>query len=53
VAALILFVLVGTIISSLSESLHRAQAAALSPNERRRAEEALVQERCLLHTLDG
>src|SRR2546430_11923118 len=40
VAALILFVLVGTIISSLSESLHRAKRRIVA-DERRRAEEAL------------
>src|SRR5713226_4280941 len=40
VAALILFVLVGTIISGLSESLHRARRRIVA-HERRRAEEAL------------
>jgi two-component system sensor histidine kinase/response regulator len=50
VAALILFVLVGTIISGLCESLHRAQRRILA-NERQRAEEALSQERYLLHAL--
>jgi PAS domain S-box-containing protein len=50
VAALILFVLVGTIISGLCESLHRARRRILA-DERRRAEEALSQERCLLHAL--
>jgi PAS domain S-box-containing protein len=49
-AALILFVLVGTITSGLCESLHRAQARILA-GERRRAEEALSQERCLVHAL--
>jgi two-component system, sensor histidine kinase and response regulator len=50
VAAVILFVLVGTIISGLCESLHRAQRRILA-DERRRAEEALSQERYLLHAL--
>jgi PAS domain S-box-containing protein len=50
VAALILFVLVGTIISGLCESLHRAQRRLLA-HERQRANEALSQERYLLHTL--
>src|SRR5262249_54060399 len=50
VAALLLFVLVGTIISGLCEALHRAQRRHLA-DERQRAEEALSQERCLLHTL--
>src|SRR5438132_4503375 len=50
VAALILFVLVGSIISGLSESLHRARRRIVA-DERQRAEEALVQERYLLHTL--
>jgi PAS domain S-box-containing protein len=50
VAALILFVLVGTIISGLCESLHRAQRRILA-DERHRGEEALSQERYLLHTL--
>ena len=40
VAALILFVLVGTIISGLCESLHRARRRLVA-EERRRAEEAL------------
>src|SRR6202011_4066098 len=40
VAALILFVLVGTIISGLCESLHRARRRIVA-DERRRAEEAL------------
>ena len=40
VAALVLFVLVGTIISGLSESLHRARRRIVA-DERRRAEEAL------------
>ncbi len=40
VAALILFVLVGTILSGLSESLHRARRRLVA-KERRRAEEAL------------
>src|SRR5258708_16780650 len=39
-AALILFVLVGTIISGLSESLHRARRRIVA-HERQRAEEAL------------
>src|SRR5205823_11914005 len=39
-AALILFVLVGTIISGLNESLHRAHRRIVA-QERRRAEEAL------------
>ena len=50
VAALILFVLVGAIISGLCESLHRARRRIVA-DECRRAEEALVQERYLLHTL--
>jgi PAS domain S-box-containing protein len=50
VAALILFVLVGTIISGLCESLHRARRRILA-DERRRSEEALSQERYLLHAL--
>jgi two-component system, sensor histidine kinase and response regulator len=49
-AALILFVLVGTIISALCESLHRARRRIVA-DERRRAEEALVKERYLLHAL--
>src|SRR5438128_9892016 len=49
-AALILFVLVGAIISGLCESLHRAKRRILA-DERRRAEEALSQERYLLHAL--
>ena len=40
VVALVLFVLVGTIISALCESLHRAQQR-IRTDERRRAEEAL------------
>ncbi len=57
VAALILFVLVGTIISGLCESLHRARrrllAAGLaeSMTERKHVEEALARERYLVHTL--
>jgi PAS domain S-box-containing protein len=50
VAALILFVLTGVVISGLCESLHRARHRILA-DERRRAEEALSQERHLLHTL--
>src|SRR5438132_8036636 len=50
VAALILFVLVGSIISGLSESLHRARRRIVA-DERKHAEEALSQERCLLHSL--
>jgi PAS domain S-box-containing protein len=50
VAALGLFVLTGGIISSLSESLHRARRRILA-DERQRAEEALSQERCLLRSL--
>jgi PAS domain S-box-containing protein len=50
VVALICFVLVGTIISALCESLHRAQRRILA-GERQRAEEALSQERCLLRAL--
>ena len=50
VVALILFVLVGTIISGLCESLHRARRRIVA-DERQRAEEALSQERYLLHTL--
>src|SRR5207237_1943037 len=49
-AALILFVLVGTIISGLCESLHRARRRFLA-HERQRADEALSQERHLLHAL--
>jgi PAS domain S-box-containing protein len=49
-AAVILFLLVGTFISALCESLHRAQRRILA-EQRRRAEEALSQERYLLHTL--
>src|SRR5439155_5729933 len=49
-AALVLFVLVGTIISGLCESLHRARRRILA-DERQRAQEALSQERYLLHTL--
>jgi len=49
-AALILFVLVGTLISGLCESLHRARRRNVA-EERRRSEEALFQERYLLHTL--
>jgi PAS domain S-box-containing protein len=49
-AALILFVLTATIISGLCESLHRAQRRILA-DERQRAEEALSQERYLLHAL--
>ncbi len=49
-AALALFVLVGTIISGLCESLHRARRRIVA-DERRRVEEALVQERYLLHAL--
>src|SRR5260370_21253857 len=44
VSALILFLLVGTIISGLCESLHRARRRILSA-ERRRADGALSQER--------
>ena len=50
VVAAILFVLVGTIISGLCESLHRAQRRILA-DERQRAQEALSQERYLLHAL--
>jgi PAS domain S-box-containing protein len=50
IAALILFVLVGVIISSLCESLHRARRRILA-DERQRAAEALSQERYLLHAL--
>src|SRR5437870_12682404 len=50
VAALALFVLTGAIISGLSESLHRARRRIVA-DERRRAEEALSQERYLLATL--
>jgi PAS domain S-box-containing protein len=49
-AALVLFVLVGTIISGLCESLHRARRRLLA-DERRRADEALSQERYLVCTL--
>src|SRR5262245_51364722 len=48
--ALPLFVLAGAIISALCESLHRARRRLVA-DERRRAEEALAQERDLLHTL--
>jgi PAS domain S-box-containing protein len=47
---LVMFVLAGVIISGLSESLHRARRRILA-EERRRAEEALSQERCLLRAL--
>jgi two-component system, sensor histidine kinase and response regulator len=50
VVGLLLFVLVGTIISGLSESLHRTRRRLVA-SERRRAEEALAQERYLLHAL--
>ena len=50
VAALILFVLVGVIISGLCESLHRARRRLVA-RERERAQEALLHERDLLHTL--
>jgi PAS domain S-box-containing protein len=50
IAALVLFVLTGAIISGLSESLHRARRRVLA-HERQRAEEALSQERYLLHSL--
>src|SRR5260370_30481098 len=50
ISALILFVLVGTIISGLCESLHRARRRIVA-DERRRADEALVQQRYLLHAL--
>jgi PAS domain S-box-containing protein len=50
VAALVLFVLTGAIISGLCESLHRARGRLVA-EERQRAEEALSQERYLLHTL--
>jgi PAS domain S-box-containing protein len=49
-AALVLFLLVGAIISGLCESLHRARRRILA-DQRRRAEEALSQERYLLHAL--
>jgi PAS domain S-box-containing protein len=48
--ALVLFVLTGAIISGLCESLHRTQRRLLA-HERQRAEEALSQERYLLHAL--
>src|SRR5262249_28035227 len=44
IAALVLFVLVGAIISGLCESLHRARRR-IGIQERQRGEEALVQER--------
>src|SRR5262245_39300069 len=50
VAALTLFLLIGTVISGLCESLHRARQRLVAA-ERQRAEEALEQERCLLHAL--
>jgi PAS domain S-box-containing protein len=49
-ASVILFVLVGTIISALCESLNRARYRIMA-DERQRAEEALSQERYLLHAL--
>src|SRR5262249_27647832 len=49
-AALVLFVLTGAIISGLCESLHRAQRRILAGGRQRR-EEALSQERYLLHAL--
>src|SRR5262245_51856733 len=49
IAALILFVLVGTILSGLSEALHRARRRLVAA-ERKRAEGALVQERYLRHS---
>jgi K+-sensing histidine kinase KdpD len=48
-AALPLFVLVGLIISGLSEALHRARRRLVA-EERQRAEEALSQERYLFRT---
>ena len=48
--ALLLFVLVGTIISALCESLHRARCRLVA-DERRRSDEVLSQEQCLLRTL--
>ena len=50
VAALILFVLVGTIVSGLCELLHQARRRLVA-DERRRAEEALSHERYLLNAL--
>jgi K+-sensing histidine kinase KdpD len=50
VVALILFVVVGAIISGLCESLHRAQRRLLA-DERQRSAEALSHERYLLHAL--
>jgi PAS domain S-box-containing protein len=56
-SALILFVLVGAIISGLCESLHRAWGRILADERRRaaqvcrEAEEGLTHERHLLHTL--
>ena len=47
---LVLFVLTGTIISGLCESLHRARRRLVA-QERQHAEEALAQERYLLHSL--
>jgi PAS domain S-box-containing protein len=49
-AALILFVLVGTIISGLCETLHRGRGRIVA-DERKRAEDAVTHERCLLRTL--
>src|SRR6202011_1061198 len=49
VVALILFVLVGAIISGLSESLHRAQRRIVA-DERRRAEEGLGESEQRLRT---
>jgi PAS domain S-box-containing protein len=49
-AAFALFVLTGAIISGLCELLHRARRRILAA-ERQRSEEALSQERCLLHAL--
>jgi PAS domain S-box-containing protein len=48
--AVSLFVLVGTVISGLFESLHRARRRILA-DERQRADEDLSHERHLLHTL--
>src|SRR4051812_8349707 len=50
ITALVLFVLVGTIISGLCELLHRARCRLVA-DERRRSDEVLSQEQCLLRTL--
>src|SRR5262249_8979174 len=49
-SAFVLYVLAGTVISGLTESLHPAHRRMVA-DERRRADEALSQERYLLHAL--